>query len=386
MDSAPPNTVAAVPPELTKSIPLGRRIAYVALIYFVFLLLLLGIEVATRLAMPHVNSLSLFVATPQQKMQVANEQQATIFEGDPLLLWRLKPNLDHAVWDFTVLSTNAQHFRADYPTKAKPAGTFRIVCLGDSVTFGYRVPVVWPDKPKDYDPEWLPYPMLLEKELRKANLNRQIEVLDMAVPGYTTHQGLAWLRRDIDYLQPDLVIASFGWNDVSASDVPDREAIRTDWYPVAVRWLIDHSQAFAHATNWLRSRNRPERPPTVRPVPRVSEAEYIRNFQAIIGLVRARRAGIIVIGAPYRDQTTNPPEAELMMKYRQALRSTAEQSQAPYLEILELTEAAAPANQGFFGELIHPNHIGHRLMTLEVLKLMTRNRMLGELNIPDFVP
>jgi len=386
MDSAPPNSVAAVPPEVKQSIPLGRRIVYVALIYFAFLLLLLGAEVVTRLAMPHVNSLSLFVATPQQKMQVANEQQATIFEGDPLLLWRLKPNLDHAVWDFTVLSTNAQHFRADYPTKAKPAGTFRIVCLGDSVTFGYRVPVVWPDKPKDYDPEWLPYPMLLEKELRAANLNRQIEVLDMAVPGYTTHQGLAWLRRDIDYLQPDLVIASFGWNDVSVSDVPDREAIRTDWYPVAVRWLIDHSQAFAHATNWLRSRNRPERPPTIWPVPRVSEAEYVQNFQAIIDLARTRRAGIIVIGAPYRDRTTNPPEAELMMKYRQALRSTAERTQAPYLEILELTEAAAPANQGFFGELIHPNHIGHRLMTLELLKLMNKNRMLGELNIPDFVP
>jgi lysophospholipase L1-like esterase len=386
MDSASPNPVASVPPELKQTIPLGRRITYVALIYFVFLLLLLGVEIATRLAMPHLNSLNLFVGTPQQKMQVANEQQATIFEGDPLLLWRLKPNLDHAVWDFTVLSTNPQHFRADYPTKAKPAGTFRIVCLGDSVTFGYRVPVVWPDKPKEYDPEWLPFPMLLEKELRQANLNRQIEVLDMAVPGYTTYQGLAWLRRDIDYLQPDLVIASFGWNDVSVSDVPDREAIRTDWYPVAVRWLIDHSQAFAHATNWLRARNKAEQAKKITPVPRVPEDEYIRNFQAIIDLARSRRADIIVIGAPYRDRVTNPPEAELMIKYRKALRSSAERWQVPYLEILELTEAAAPANGGFFGELIHPNHIGHRLMASELLKLMARNRMLGELNVPNFVP
>ena len=386
MDSTPLNAVAVVPIEAKQSIPLRRRITYAALVYLVFLLLLVSIEFATRLALPHVNSLSLFVATPQQKMQVANEQQATIFEGDPLLLWRLRPNLDHAVWDFTVLSTNAQHFRADYPIKGKPAGTFRIVCLGDSVTFGYRVPVVWPDKPKDYDPEWLPYPMLLEKELRKANLNRQIEVVDMAVPGYTTHQGLAWLRRDIDYLEPDLVIASFGWNDVSLSDVPDREAIRTDWYPVTVRWLIDHSQAFAHATNWLRSRNKPAQPTNLRPVPRVPEDEYIKNFQAIIELVRARRAGMIVIGAPYRDRTSNPPEAELMLKYRKALRSTAEQKQVPYLEILELTEAAGSVNEGFFGELIHPNHIGHRLMTSELLKLMNRNRMLGELNIPDFVP
>ncbi len=114
-----------------------------------------------------------------------------------------------------MLSTNAQSFRGDYPITTKPRGTLRIICLGDSVTFGYRVPVVWPDKPTEYHPAWLPYPMLLEKQLRDANLGRRIEVITMAVPGYTSHQGLAWLRRDIDYLEPDLVIASFGWNDAS---------------------------------------------------------------------------------------------------------------------------------------------------------------------------
>ena len=154
-------------------IPLRRRLLYIGFIYVVFLLLLLSVEVITRVAFTRVESLDLFVNTPQQKMQVADPQQSAIFEGDPLLLWRLKPNLDHAYWDFTVVSTNAQSFRADYPIGAKPAGTFRIVCLGDSVTFGYRVPPVWPDKPKDYNPEWQPFPMLLEKELRKANPNRE---------------------------------------------------------------------------------------------------------------------------------------------------------------------------------------------------------------------
>src|SRR6185369_3807106 len=260
----------------TNKIPRRRQLLYLGFIYVVFLLLLLSVELITRVAFPRVDSLDLFVNTPQQKMQVANSQQSGIFEGDPLLLWRLKPNLDHAVWDYTVLSTNAQSFRADYAIGRKEPGTYRNVCLGDSVTFGYRVPVVWPDKPTEYDPEWLPYPMLLEKQLRAANPNKKIEVFPMAVPGYTSHQGLAWLRRDIGWLEPDLVIASFGWNDVSFSDVPDRDAIRTDWYPVAVRWLIDHSQAFAHATRWLRSRNEPvARKQPVKPVTRVSEQEYL---------------------------------------------------------------------------------------------------------------
>jgi len=345
----------------------------------------LSLEVITRLTMTRIASLDMFVNTVQQKMQVASPEQSTIFEGDPLLLWRLKPNLDHAYWDFTVVSTNAQSFRADYPIGAKPAGTFRIVCLGDSVTFGYRVPPAWPDRPKDYNPEWQPYPMLLETELRKANPNRSIEVFPMAVPGYTSHQGLAWLRRDIGYLKPDLVIASFGWNDASFSDAPDREAIDTRWSPVAIRWLIDHSQAFAHATRWLRSRN--DAKPVARvPAPRVAQKEYVDNFNAIVRLAKDHGATVMVIGAPYRDSVTNPPEAQLMTQYRAWLKSEMQQSQTPYLEILELTEAAGSVNQGFFGELIHPNHMGHRLMASELLKLMSERHLLDDLKIPVFVP
>ncbi len=85
--------------------------------------------------------------------------------------------------------------------------------------------------------------------------------------------------------------------------------------PVAIRWLIDHSQAFAHATRWLRSRNDVQ--PVVRtPVPRVSQQEYIDNFNAIVRLAKDHGAAVIVIGAPYRDSVTNPPEAQLMTQYR----------------------------------------------------------------------
>jgi len=367
-----------------RRLPLRRRLLYASIVYFFFLLALLAVELIIRATLPHLSSLDLFVSTPQQKMQVADAKQSAIFEGDPLLLWRLKPNLHDEVWDFTVLSTNAQGLRANYATESKPLGTHRIVCLGDSVTFGYRVPVVWPNKPTEFDREWLPYPMLLEKELRQANQNRAIEVFPMAVPGYTSHQGLAWLRRDIKQMQPDMVIVSFGWNDVSLSNATDREAIRTDWYPVAIRWLIDHSQAFARATNWLRTK---EQKPVQRQVqPRVSLEEYVNNTIAIINLARERGARVIVIGAPYRDKTTNPGEAERMTKYRSTLRSTMQQWDIPYLEVLELTEAAAPVNDGFFGELIHPNHIGHRLLASELLKLMRQKQLLGEINIPEMIP
>ncbi|HEX3282772.1 MAG TPA: SGNH/GDSL hydrolase family protein [Pyrinomonadaceae bacterium] len=363
-------------------IPLKRRVVYLALIYFTFILLLVGMEVGTRLTMPHLSSLDLFVVTPQQKAQVADSAHSTIFEGDPLLLWRLKPNLDHVVWDFTVLSTNAQHLRSDRPLQKKQAGAIRIVCVGDSVTFGYRVPTVWPDKPNEYDRQALPYPMLLEKELRAANPNKQIEVVTLAVPGYTSHQGLAWLRREIDSLEPDLITISFGWNDASLSDFPDSETIKTNWRAVTVRWLVDHSQAFAHATHWLRARAAPSAR-VLHPAPRVSEQDYLNNMMAMAQLGRQKQAAVIILAAPYRDKVTNPPEAALMQSYRTALRSASSQHGLAFLELPELTEAAYPINQNFFGELIHPNDMGHRLITLELLKLLKQTRALGDLNIPS---
>jgi lysophospholipase L1-like esterase len=366
-----------------------RRFLYISLIYLGFVILLCAVEVGVRITLPQISSLDLFVATSQQKAQVANAQQAGIFEGDPLLLWRLKPNLDEAVWDFTVVSTNAQNLRADHAIKAKAPGAIRIVCLGDSVTFGYRVPPVWPERPRDYDPDWLPYPMLLEKNLREANPAREIEVIAMAVPGYTSHQGLAWLRRDIGSLQPDLLIASFGWNDVSFSEVPDREAIKTTSYAVALRRLITHSQTFAHTIKWLRSGNHDQTPTQSGkrwPMPRVSEQEYLDNMNEIVSLARKRGAGVIVIAAPYRDGLTNPPEAELMARYRKLLRAQMKQKGISFLEVTELTEAAYPSNQGWFGELIHPNHMGHRLMAAELLELLSAEHLNTGLTVPALTP
>ena len=367
-------------------IPLRRRLLYALGIYLFFLAILGAVEVITRITMHHVSSLDVFVSTPQQRMQVADEKQSGIFEGDSLLLWRLRPNLDHVIWDYTLISTNGQGFRADYNIGPKKAGVFRIICLGDSVTFGYRVPVVWPERPNSSEPDWLPYPMLLEKRLKSANPQREIEVLTMAVPGYTSHQGLAWLKRDINWLEPDLVVASFGWNDASLSDAPDRITIRTNWYAVGIRWLIDHSQAFAHATHWLRSHDQqqPSKSPT--PVSRVSQDEYVNNFKSIAELCKSHHAPIVVMGAPYRDGTTNPAEAKLMTSYRVALQSSMQSQGVPYFAVYSLTEDGGSTNQALFGELIHPNHLGHRLIAEALLKVMINEKLLGDLRAPEFAP
>ncbi len=362
-----------------------RRLLFLSVPYVAFILALLLVEAGTRLLLPRVTMLEAWIDAPQQQAGFIDREKVTIFEGDPLLFWRLKPNLDRAIWDFTVVSTNAQGLRHDGPIGRKEPGTFRIVCLGDSVTFGYRVPVVWPERPQDYNAEWLPYPMLLEKSLRAANPNRRVEVVALAVPGYSSHQGLAWLRRDIDALEPDLVTVCFGWNDIGMRPRPDSETLTTAWTHVTFRRLMSYSQALTHAALWMRRRSGDSAkagPPVTAEVPRVPPQQYVRNILEMNELAKSRGARVLIIGPVYRDRQANPQEGNLIAHYRESLRAGAQEAGVPYLEIPELTEVNYPSNMGLFGEAIHPNHLGHRLMATALLKFFAAHKMLDDLNVP----
>lgn len=358
-----------------------RRLLYLSLPYLAVALLLLFVEIGTRLVLPNVSPLEALVEAQRTQSNFTDREKVTIFEGDPLLFWRVKPNLTRAVWDFTLVSTNSEGLRHEGAVGRKEPGTFRVVCLGDSVTFGYRVPVVWADKPDAYNPDWLPYPMLLEKALRAANPGRKIEVVALAVPGYTSYQGLAWLRRDISWLEPDVVTACFGWNDVGLRSSPDRELMPDDWKHLTYRRALSHSQTLAHLSLWIQRRRASKEQPRPATTPRVPQDEFAANMIEIARLAGGRGARVVLLGTVYRDAVTNPGEAARVRSHRDALRAAANSQGVPYLEIPELMEAAN--SQNLFGELIHPNHEGHRLMALSLLKFFAAYNTLKGLNVPQ---
>ena len=43
--------------------------------------------------LPHISTLDLFVTAPRQQAQFVDRPNVRIYEGDPLLFWRLLPNL-----------------------------------------------------------------------------------------------------------------------------------------------------------------------------------------------------------------------------------------------------------------------------------------------------
>ena len=313
--AADPQNAAQSPTRLTRPL----RILVLAAPFVLFLGILAGIEGIVRAKLPHVSTLELFVRSALQQEGFTDSENVTIFEGDPLLFWRVRPSLDRVIWDYTMVSTNEQGLRHAGPIGTKREGSRRIVTLGDSVTFGYRIPVVFPGEPEDYDPTALPYPLAMERDLRAANPDRDIEVVNLAAPGYTSHQGLAWLRRDIGKLDPDLVIACFGWNDVNLRAATDREMMKTDWYHTALRRIGSASQVISHIVSWRRKRQPPINAPFAGPALRVPIEDYVDNFLEIARVAEAHGTPLVVIGPVYRDSLENPREGERMTRQRNAL-------------------------------------------------------------------
>ena len=135
--------------------------------------------------------------------------------GTPESLWqekwvRYKPNSRLKTRKYDV-RTNSFGYRTPEFTVDKPAGRFRVVCIGASTTVqGSRNDTT--------------YPAVLEKLLRERFPERDIEVLNLGISGtFSDH----WLHRDdqppmsgrrrIDWLlelEPDVVIQYNGTNDL----------------------------------------------------------------------------------------------------------------------------------------------------------------------------
>ncbi len=363
-----------------------RKIVYIAVPYIVIIGVLLLLEGGIRNKYGRVPKLALFTAGNfERKVEAYVGQSQQVFDGDALLGWKLMDGLDQVHWDFTTFSTNKQGIRYSKDIKPKKDATTRIVSLGDSVTFGYRVPVAFPEDPFGYDSTQLTFTQILERDLRNSNSERDIEVIPMAVPGYTSYQGLLWLRREIEFLDPDLIVVLFGWNDTEMNKKSDVEALPDSWFKFASREILSRSQALIYFSQWLNKEEKTgdeqsqQEPDHL--VPRVSRDEYIKNILDIHSLAEENNAEVLVIGTVLRDTETDPFQSNLVVEYRKELAKLSQEKNLHYLEIEELTESNYPENNNLFGELIHPNFLGHQIMADEISKYIGERNILNSLII-----
>jgi len=88
---------------------------------------------------------------------------------------------------------------------AKQHDTFRILVIGDSVTFGHGALFE------------TTYPYLLEQRLTRWRGDVRWQVWNLGVPGYNTSQELAYLNEVGPSFSPDLVVIGFYPNDFTAN-------------------------------------------------------------------------------------------------------------------------------------------------------------------------
>lgn len=126
------------------------------------------------------------------------------FVSDPVRGQRLSANYDG--WFAGVpVHTNRLGFRSDRDFDLeKGPNTFRVVVLGDSVTFGHGAV---------HD-----YPSLLESLLKAWRPQVDWQVWNLGVPGYNTGQELAHLLEVGPTYQPDLVVVGFFINDIIGNE------------------------------------------------------------------------------------------------------------------------------------------------------------------------
>jgi lysophospholipase L1-like esterase len=115
---------------------------------------------------------------------------------------------NNPVWE---VSLNSLGFRDVEFTREKDPSVFRIVCLGDSWTFGANVD------------QQDAYPQRLSALLKQEFPDADFEVLNLGVFAYTSHQGLLLLRKEIERLQPDILLIGFAMNDASVAGYRDKD-------------------------------------------------------------------------------------------------------------------------------------------------------------------
>ncbi|MEE2663734.1 MAG: SGNH/GDSL hydrolase family protein [Myxococcota bacterium] len=116
-------------------------------------------------------------------------------------LYRMRPGAIASPESGPRYAINARGFRDRERSLSKPPGSFRILVVGDSVTFGFGVELEET------------YPSLLESRLRESLPG--IEVLNLGVGGYNPYTESALLRGVGLAYEPDLVLVQFCINDLA---------------------------------------------------------------------------------------------------------------------------------------------------------------------------
>ena len=270
---------------------------------------------------------------------------------DPRVFWRMRPGWTSARGDERI---NPDGYRTPAVAVPKPPGVQRIVCLGDSVTFGI---------PWEMEDAW---PAHLQQRLRDLRGDPRIEVVNMGVPGYSSHQAAVLLETDVPRLAPDVIVATFGhFNDwVPAIGRTDAEQRPPPWWrTLRVVELIAEVAGIGEPSS--SSAAQPRHLPSLETTTfsgerRVPLAAFESNLRAFATGARELGARLVLVAAPLPALTVrNNPIAR---DYADATRRVGADLGVPVVDGWRAFAATGLRDAALFTDISHPTARGQEVL------------------------
>ncbi len=272
------------------------------------------------------------------------------------LFWSPIPGFRGEFLDETV-TINSAGLRGAEVTVPKPKTKRRILCFGDSITFGYGVS----------DDETYVF------HLGQALTPRSIEVVNTGVTGYSSYQTLHLLRRVARMLEGDVALFLIGWNDSAQRPVDDLAYARRVRIAMAVEPLSNYWYLYRlFKSFYLRSfENEWKDDPPLRP--RATTGEYRKNMETIVAACRSWGIVPVFIDLPRRKREG---EAPFHSAYADMLKDVAARMNVPLIDLGDLgLETTLPSNEHYFIDALHFSSEGHTYLAERLA------RQLAELGV-----
>lgn len=282
----------------------------------------------------------------------------------------LVPDFQATLPDGHKVRINSKGFVGPDFNEKKSPGTYRIVTLGDSCTFG-----------GDWD---MSYAVFLQKLLNASG--QRYEVINAGVEGYNSEYALGRLKDDVLKYDPDLVTIYIGWNDLMKNSPSNMSpAGQVTWFGMA----LNSSYLYKGLSKVVFFQLRPM---LMTPALTGDESEYHvfdefipatyeQNVSAMINLLRERNIRVLLMTRPtvlrrgitaeniqaehvffpfFPDAYSVPRLLSLHGAYNKSILRLAAQYDVPVVDLDDIfNRKDKPA---LFWDTMHPSKPGHELI------------------------
>jgi lysophospholipase L1-like esterase len=304
----------------------------------------------------------------EMSLRVAGYGDVEIYQPDPLLYWKLKPNQNcYTKVDHKPVHVNTHGTRGlDFQT-VKPANTIRILSLGDSKTFGWGLT------------EAETYSGLVEGMLQqKVGTGKKVEVINGGVNAWSYAQMHAYFREYGLKYNPDIVILADANLWTQFSDQNDPKFVEAFMRRVRFKNFLRHFATYHYIVEYkLREIYERQRTRFIPMDPKQDtffkeqqakdpDAFFRKHIEGLCSLALSNHVAPVLLHMPTISQL-NDPESNDVIK---AKKLVSEQLGVP---LVDMTADMKPKGKELFleGDEAHLNVSGNQLVAERLLSILT---------------